>query len=125
MQEEEQRHATITSLVVMMNYAKLVQTAAKLGLVHLVLPSHHHGSSGNTYDLAALARRLMVENDPDAVRADLAEIADALDSMAQHGRPQRAGGGRGSMSRAREAIGDRGPVYTAGMDAQPAPGPFR
>jgi hypothetical protein len=32
--------------------------------------------------LAALARRLITENDPDAIRAGLADIANALDSMA-------------------------------------------
>jgi hypothetical protein len=32
-------------------------------------------------DLAALARKLITENDPDAIRAGLAEIADALDAM--------------------------------------------
>jgi hypothetical protein len=33
--------------------------------------------------LAELARALMVQNDPDAVRAGLVEIADALDAMRQ------------------------------------------
>jgi hypothetical protein len=31
--------------------------------------------------LAALARRLITENDPDAVRAGLVEIAEALERM--------------------------------------------
>ena len=36
----------------------------------------------NTLALAALARRLITENDPDAIRAGLAEIANALDNAA-------------------------------------------
>lgn len=38
--------------------------------------------SGNISGLAEKARALIVQNDPDAVRAGLAEIADALDAMA-------------------------------------------
>lgn len=39
----------------------------------------------NPSDLAARLRALMTQNDPDAIRAGLAEIADALDSMAGNG----------------------------------------
>jgi acetaldehyde dehydrogenase (acetylating) len=35
--------------------------------------------------LAAKARALMTQNDPDAVRAGLAEIADALDALSRGG----------------------------------------
>jgi hypothetical protein len=42
--------------------------------------------------LADLARRLITENDPDAIRAGLAEVADALDQMA--GERADAGGKR-------------------------------
>jgi transposase len=35
--------------------------------------------------LAALARKLMTEDDPDAIRAGLTEIADALDAVAGNG----------------------------------------
>jgi len=37
----------------------------------------------NAADLAAKACQLMVENDPDAIRAGLREIADALDPFAR------------------------------------------
>jgi Xaa-Pro aminopeptidase len=83
-QEEEQRHATIGGLMMMTNRAKLIKTAANLGLLHLVLPDDPMGPSDNNSELAALAakaRALMQVNDPDAIRAGLAEIADALEHI--------------------------------------------
>jgi hypothetical protein len=41
-------------------------------------------------DLAAKARALIRQNDADAVRAGLAEIADALDAMAWDNAPAEA-----------------------------------
>jgi hypothetical protein len=46
-----------------------------------VLPSPQRAGSDNTKALASKARALITQNDPDAVRAGLAEIADALDSL--------------------------------------------
>lgn len=40
--------------------------------------------------LAALVRTLMTENDPDAIRTGLAEIAAALDGMAGNGKVEEA-----------------------------------
>jgi hypothetical protein len=45
-----------------------------------VLSIHPPAEMDNTY-LAAKARALMLENDPDVIRAGLAEIAEALDTM--------------------------------------------
>jgi hypothetical protein len=45
-----------------------------------VLSTGNGGSSATLTALADKARALMVQNDPDAVRAGLAQIADALDT---------------------------------------------
>jgi len=42
-----------------------------------------HLSRAEAAGLAAKARALMVENDPDAIRTGLAEIADALDAISR------------------------------------------
>jgi hypothetical protein len=47
-----------------------------------VLLNANRLASGNMKELAEKARALMVENDPDAIRDGLAEIAKALDGMA-------------------------------------------
>jgi hypothetical protein len=68
-----------------------VHREAQLAALAQSIRSHHAGvkvlstatgcTSTTHTKLAALARRLMVENDPDAIRAGLAEIATALDGM--------------------------------------------
>ena len=46
-----------------------------------VLLDDQAGWSGKMFELAKKARALMTENDPDAIRAGLAEIAEALDGL--------------------------------------------
>jgi hypothetical protein len=48
-----------------------------------VLLNSSRVASGNMKELADKARALMIENDPDAIREGLAEIAAALDGMAR------------------------------------------
>jgi hypothetical protein len=58
--------------------------AALVGRICLpqVLSRRLGASSTTLTGLAAMLRALIVENDPDAIRAGVAEIADALDEMA-------------------------------------------
>jgi hypothetical protein len=62
--------------------AKVISYAAKLGYLLPMDIGEPSATHTELAELAAKARRLITENDPDAIRAGLREIAQALEGLA-------------------------------------------